>query len=132
MEDTLSVVRGRGKEATALLARAWSPWRKSQAVQMVTMEGCLVLALVDSSRAVMLVEPIMLPCQGQIMGNPLVTWCMIMFKQFPHALFACVVLYLEFERSVQILLLLVEEDGEEANVENKTVDSPENRRPTIS
>lgn len=42
MEDTLLVVRGRGIEGTALLARAWIPWRKSQAVQMITMGGCLV------------------------------------------------------------------------------------------
>ncbi|KAF5902834.1 Large tegument protein deneddylase [Clarias magur] len=81
MEDTVSVVREEGKKATALLPRAWIPWRKSQAVQMVTMEGYLVLALIDSRSAVMIPEPIMLLCQGQMLGKLLVIWCMVIFKQ---------------------------------------------------
>lgn len=72
MEDTFSVVRGRRKETTALLPRAWIPWRKSQAVQMITNERCLV-------QSGLLAKSIMLLCQGQSMGNLLVTWYMAIF-----------------------------------------------------
>lgn len=44
--------------------------------------GMSGLELVDSSRAVTLAKPVMLPCQGQTMGNLLVTWYMAIFKPF--------------------------------------------------
>ncbi|GAA6088722.1 uncharacterized [Tachysurus ichikawai] len=106
-------------EATSLLAKAWIPWRKSKAIQMVTVEGCLVLALVDLSRAVMLAELTMLACQSRTMGNLLVAECI---QTVPMTtLFTSAVMS---KHSVQRLFVLSEEDrAEEVKLEDKIVKS---------
>lgn len=62
----------------------------------------------------MLAKPIMLPCQGQTMGNLLVTWYTAIFKQIPcQCCLPVLFCSLKSEDSVQRLLLIVVEDGED-------------------
>lgn len=74
MEDTLSVVRGRGKEAK-IPSSTNGHWHWLTQAELL--------------------------CPGQTMGNLLVTWFMVIFKQFPRQYCLPVLLCtIEFELSV--------------------------------